>query len=102
MATRVTWTKTAREQLREAARRLRLDDPKIGLALREETKKAARSIRTFPEIGRVVPELEDPLVRELIVWHGRYRMIYRLLPETNEARISLFFHTSRDPDKIRL
>lgn len=29
-------------------------------------------------------------------------MMYRLLPETNEARISLFFHTRQDPDKIRL
>ncbi|GMU56816.1 MAG: hypothetical protein AMXMBFR33_59620 [Candidatus Xenobia bacterium] len=70
MAARVTWTRTAREQLREAARLLRPDDPQIGSALREEAKKAARSIAAFPEIGRVVPELEDPLVRELIVWPG--------------------------------
>lgn len=50
----------------------------------------------------MVPEFEDAHIRQLIVWHGRYRLIYRLLPETNEARISLFFHTSQDPDKIRL
>lgn len=102
MATRVTWTKSAREQLREAAGLLRLDDPQSSSALREEVKKAQRSIRSHSEIGRKVPELENPLVRELIVWHGRYRMIYRLIPEANEARISLFFHTSQDPDKIRL
>ena len=31
----------------------------------------------FPESGRIVPEKEDPVIRELI--EGNYRIFYRIL-----------------------
>jgi len=31
-------------------------------------------LKTNPEIGRIVPEIEKPFIRELI--HGNYRIIY--------------------------
>ena len=34
-------------------------------------------LKTSPEIGRIVPELEDSDFRELIL--GNYRIIYRML-----------------------
>jgi toxin ParE1/3/4 len=33
-------------------------------------------VAAFPEAGRVVPELGDPAVREVI--HGAYRVVYEL------------------------
>jgi plasmid stabilization system protein ParE len=38
--------------------------------------RAVEEVRPFPESGRVVPELGDPAVREVI--HGAYRVIYEL------------------------
>jgi len=35
---------------------------------------AVERLRDFPESGRVVPELGEPRVREVI--HGAYRIIY--------------------------
>ena len=33
-------------------------------------------LESFPQLGRMVPELEDPTIRELL--YRRYRIIYRL------------------------
>jgi toxin ParE1/3/4 len=57
-----------------------------------EVRDAARSLATFAERGRIVPELNDPAVRELLV--GRYRLMYRVAPST--AQIVAFVHGARD------
>lgn len=36
-------------------------------------------LENFPRIGRIVPEIENEFIRELI--YGRYRMIYRIVSE---------------------
>lgn len=41
--------------------------------------RAADRISTFPESGRIVPELNDPVVREIIL--GNYRLVYRAKSE---------------------
>lgn len=38
--------------------------------------EAVARVATFPASGRVVPELGDPAVREVI--HGAYRVVYEL------------------------
>ena len=43
-------------------------------------------------MGRIVPEIGDPNVRELIVYS--YRLIYEILPE--EIRILALIHGKRD------
>jgi len=45
----------------------------------------------FPESGRVVPEKEDPAIRELI--EGHYRIFYRL--QKNSATILRIHHSSK-------
>ena len=37
---------------------------------------AVERLSTFPLSGRIVPECEDPAIREIIF--GRYRIIYRV------------------------
>ena len=48
----------------------------------------------FPKIGRVVPELDEPNIRELIL--RNYRIIYRILGE--KIQIVRLFHGSRIMD----
>jgi toxin ParE1/3/4 len=49
-------------------------------------------LETFPEIGRIVPELKQKLIRELI--EGNYRIIYRIVNKQT-IHILTFHHSKR-------
>jgi len=68
------------------------DSRHYAAAFVREVRDAARTLATFAERGRVVPELSDPAVRELLV--GRYRLMYRLAETT--VQIVAFVHGARD------
>ena len=55
-------------------------------------RDTARSLDSLSERGRVVPELGDPNVRELIV--GNYRLIHEVTPES--VFILVVIHGARD------
>lgn len=59
----------------------------------------ALSIGPMPERGRIVPELNDPAVRELI--HGSYRIIYELLREPEAVYVLRFWHAAQGEPEIR-
>jgi plasmid stabilization system protein ParE len=48
-------------------------------------------LRQFPQVGRIVPELGEPSLRELIV--RPYRLVYRLRGEVVE--VVTVFHAAR-------
>jgi toxin ParE1/3/4 len=51
----------------------------------------ADDLGDFPEMGRVVPELEDPEIRELL--EKGYRIVYRVKRE--DVEVLTVFHASR-------
>jgi plasmid stabilization system protein ParE len=53
---------------------------------------ATARLLDYPLLGRVVPEFEDPLIRELIV--GSYRLMYR--PDGDTIFVVTIIHGSRD------
>ncbi len=53
----------------------------------------AESVINFPEIGRVIPELKQPNLREVIC--RSYRIIYRLRHEKEHIEIIRFWHGAR-------
>jgi plasmid stabilization system protein ParE len=53
--------------------------------------EAASSLDVFSERGRVVPELDQPNVRQLLV--HRYRLIYEVTPD--EVQVLAFVHGAR-------
>lgn len=53
--------------------------------------EAASSLDVFSERGRVVPELDQSNVRQLLV--HRYRLIYEVTPD--EVQILAFVHGAR-------
>jgi toxin ParE1/3/4 len=57
-----------------------------------ELERAADSLATFSERGRVVPELDLPNVRELIV--EKHRMVYDVTP--GAVRILRLIHGRQD------
>jgi len=67
------------------------------LRVLESALAAARNLSRLAERGRVVPELNDPAVREVFVF--RYRLMYHVGPERVEVRA--FVHGARDFAALR-
>ena len=62
-------------------------------------KLTVRNLREFPKIlkkqpysGRIVPEINDPDIRELIM--GNYRIIYTII-DKNQIDILVIHHSAR-------
>jgi toxin ParE1/3/4 len=55
-------------------------------------------IGTQPEMGRVVPEVGDPAVREIV--HGAYRIIYELYHDPDAVFILRFWHGARGTPEL--
>jgi toxin ParE1/3/4 len=67
VAYRVAWTESAWQELDAAAEYIARDSPHFASALIHEAQLAAKSLKNFPQRGRVVPELRDSAVREIFV-----------------------------------
>ena len=76
MARRVQWTEVGLRDLDEVAAYIARDSRYYAAGFVRKVRNAARSLDHMPGRGRIVPEFEDPSVRELIV--GRYRLIYHV------------------------
>ena len=92
MARAVVWSSRARSDLRLAVEYIRRDSPDAAKRFGQAMIQASRSLSELSERGRVVPELNDPAVRELLL--SRYRLVY----ETFADRIAVtrIIHASRN------
>ncbi|MBO6536520.1 MAG: type II toxin-antitoxin system RelE/ParE family toxin [Balneolaceae bacterium] len=70
------------------------DNPSSALALIQEIDDQLAKLIEFPEMGRVVPELNSTLARELIV-EENYRVIYTFT--TNKILVASIRHVKRKP-----
>jgi len=94
----VVLSPSARADLRDIVRYISFDAPdrafQFGLFLISRTRLLARS----PELGRLVPELADPLIREIIV--RSYRVVYRLDDSRHLVEVIRFWHAARGIPEI--
>jgi plasmid stabilization system protein ParE len=88
----VIWTKRARDGLDEAAAHVAEDSMEAALDLLERALDAADSLTTLSERGHIVPELDDPKVREIFVF--KYRLLYEVAP--SQVIVLGFIHGARD------
>lgn len=84
--------------LRVIVRRIALNDPERAKAYGNLLIDRALSLSTFPERGRVVPELNDPSVREII--RGSYRIIYEVMEEPKAIYVLRFWHAARGEPEV--
>ena len=96
----VILTPQSQDDLRSIVSFIAKDDPERAKAFGYLLIDKALSIGPMPERGRVVPELNDPAVREII--HGAYRIIYELLREPDVVFVLRFWHAARgEPEVFR-
>ena len=82
----------ARADLDDAVAYLAVRSPASAEALLRRAVRAAESLQTLSERGRIVPDMNAPSVREIIV--RPYRLVYRVRPERIE--IMGLIHGARD------
>ena len=74
----VKWSPEATEDLESIAEYIARDSEFYARAVITEILAVSRTIREFPLIGRVVPEISDERIRERFVYS--YRMVYQIEP----------------------
>ncbi|MBZ0331304.1 type II toxin-antitoxin system RelE/ParE family toxin [Halomonas sp. ANAO-440] len=79
MARAIAWSPEALEDLELIAEFIERDSAFYARAVVTKLIDATRALGDFPEIGRVVPELGLPSIRERFVYS--YRLIYRIEAE---------------------
>ena len=94
----VRWTPQAADDLEAIAEFISQDSPHYSSLFVLDILYAVDRLIQFPKSGRVVPEINDPLIREVIF--GSYRIIDRVRQDLVE--ILTVFHGSRllDPSKL--
>ena len=93
----IVWTNQALYKLKKCVDYIAQDDvvttEKRAIKFIEKTGQLIEQ----PESGRVVPEYNEPNLRELIF--GNYRVIYRIRKEEATIYIQTVWHVRQEPPK---
>jgi len=92
MDRRVVWTETAWSDLEQVVTHIAKDSSRYAAAFAREARDASRSLSQFSNRGRVVPEFNDPTVREIFV--RGYRLLYTVSKDV--VSVLAFIHGACD------
>lgn len=93
MAHRLTWSPTARQDLRELVAYIAEADRQAAGKFARGIFQAIERLIQFPQSGRIVPEFDDPAIRELI--NPPCRVVYRVDPHAATVEIARVWHAAR-------
>jgi len=88
----VKWSRPARMDLKQIHDYIAKDSRYYAKKVVQTIVEKTEELMVFPEIGRIVPEIDDPNIRELFVYS--YRLIYEITPHRIE--ILAVIHGRRD------
>jgi len=89
--TKLRWSPQSARDLESIRDYIAVDSPRYAALVIERIVVAVERLTQFPESGRIVPERNDPALREVIV--APYRVVYRVRPGLVE--IATVFRASR-------
>ena len=89
----VQWTLPAKQHLRAVYDFIAQDSTFYAKKITDDIVAQSERLKLFPSSGRIVPELSDRAVRELLV--SSYRLIYGILDEETVVILALV-HAKRD------
>ncbi len=73
---KVRWTDTATGHLASIYEYIARDSARYAQRVIDRITSRSRQIARFPHLGQMVPEYQDPDIREVLV--GQYRVIYKV------------------------
>jgi toxin ParE1/3/4 len=88
---RISWSPQALRELEAIRDYIAVDSPRYAELVVDRIVAAVERLQAFPDSGRVVPERNDPQIREVIV--RPYRVVYR--HRADEVEIATVFRGSR-------
>ena len=87
----IEWSLKAENDLNEIIDYIAQDSLEYALSFYEQIREKVENLILFPKMGRIVPELDEPNIRELFL--RNYRIIYRI--SEKKIQIVRLFHGSR-------
>jgi toxin ParE1/3/4 len=90
----VKWSVPARNDLKQIHDYIAKDSKYYSRRVIQEIVAKTETLTDFPEIGRIVPEISDQNIRELIVYS--YRLVYEI--SAGGIEILAIIHGRRDFD----
>ena len=89
---KIVWTEISRSDLEDIHDYIFQDSEKYAWIIANKIYQEVQILISNPIIGRIVPEFNDRLIREIIT--GKYRIIYRI---TNEYQVDILrvYHSAR-------
>jgi toxin ParE1/3/4 len=94
----VRWTPQAADDLEAITNFIAADSPQYARLFAIDVLVAVERLADFPNSGRLVPELKDPAIREILF--GSYRIVYRVKGDLVE--VLTVYHGARLLDPSRL
>jgi toxin ParE1/3/4 len=93
MAYELIWAPSARLDLKELASYIAESRPNTAARFVTQVFHAVERLADFPESGRVVPEFDDPHIREIV--RRPCRVIYRVKSQGQVVEIVRVWHAAR-------
>lgn len=78
----VIWSDPAKEDLKKIYDYIAGDSKYYAIKVSQEFIEKSEQLVELPKMGRIVPEIEDSNIRELIIYS--YRLIYKISPNRTE------------------
>lgn len=75
----VKWSGPAKKDLKQIHNYIAQDSIYYAKNVVRNIVAKSDTLQAFPEIGRIVPEIDDPNVREVFIYS--YRLIYEVRPD---------------------
>jgi addiction module RelE/StbE family toxin len=92
----VKWTRPAKRDLKKIHDYIAEDSRYYAKKVVQDIVSKTEYLKNFPGMGRLVPELSEPNVRELIIYS--YRLIYEI--KEKQIDILTIIHGKRDFPKV--
>ena len=92
----VSWTFQAKDDLKTIAEYIKLNSVRYAKLQVIKIKTRTHILKSHPQAGRIVPEIESEEIRELI--EGNYRIIYKV-GSNSKVDVLTIHHSARDLTK---
>ena len=98
MGYQIAFSSSARRDLRDIIRYISSDAPERAISFGQFLIRSTKRLADFPELGRIVPEFDNPSLREIVV--RSCRVIYRVDHVGGRVDVVRFWHGARGTPEV--